>query len=199
MGGEGSPWPWAGRGRALRVHGSPASPLPLAALLFLSVQCGGLRGSGLASTQLLVSAGIGSSQYSEHGSRGAVPGEVQGRPGAYKTKQFPSCESSAPWQRTRMSLLRAHFPTAALNYSSAFAEEQKTESFHFSRTDCPQGNLKFITNILNSPMHLRKVQQSAPSNPPPRPLLPAWLSPAEPVSLATWPFMPGFAPLITDL
>ena len=128
-----------------------------------------------------------------------MPSEVQGHPGAYKTKRVPFCESSAPWQRTRMSLLRAHFPTAALNYSSAFAEEQKTESFHFSRTDSPRGNLKFIMNILKSPLHLRKGQQIVPSNPPPHPLLPAWLSPAELVSLATWPFMLGFAPLITDL
>ena len=44
-----------------RFMGFPPLPLPLAALLFLSVQSGGLRGSGLASTQLLVSAGFGSS------------------------------------------------------------------------------------------------------------------------------------------
>ena len=61
MGGEGSPWPWAGRSRALQIHGVPSlAPSPGSTAVYL-VQSGGLRGSGLASTQLLVSAGFGSS------------------------------------------------------------------------------------------------------------------------------------------
>lgn len=103
---------------------------------------------------------------------GSSWGQGQGCQGGEKTEKGSAFEKCLLATHQDVPALS---PTVALNYSSAFTEAQQAGSCHLSRTDCPQGNLKFTTSILNTPTHFGKGQQSAPS----LPTSPDWLSPAQ--------------------